>query len=252
MSWEDDDFEVPPLPTLSKGKFDDEEDEVEIDPVVAPRILTPAEQARREQKLAEEEAALARSLKYALQESETGEDRKARERRQIEEADNALTEELLGGGKGGGGGGAAATSKPASEPVAKKAVASLGASSSLTGGLAAVALNTKQDHTNFGITCSKKLADSTPIYICSFYKALSEKLLPAKMTTESLDEILAVIQKIRDEKKKIEGEVAKSTSQKKTKKELKAVEKKHSDIFGGAQYDDKLLDQYADFEDGFM
>lgn len=247
-SWEDDDFEVPPLPTLSvKNTFDDEEDEVVIEPVVAPKVFTPQELAKREQKLAEEEAALANSLKFALQEGETGEDRKARERRQIEEADNALTEELLGGSQSS----SSANSATAGEPV-KKVVASLGSSSSVAGGLAAISLNTKQDHTNFGITCSKKLADSTPIYICSFYKALSEKLLPAKMTVESLDEILAVLQKVRDDKKKIEGEVAKSTSQKKTKKELKAAEKKHTDIFGGTSHEDDLLNQYSNYEDAYM
>lgn len=243
--WDDDDF-VPVLPSLSaKNNFADEEDGVEVEPAVVVKVPTPAELAKRAQKLAEEEEKLASQLKFALLEGETEDDRKARERRQVEEADNKLTEELLGGGK----------SKSSSAPVAsndapKKSVSSLG-SSSATGGLAAISLATKQDHTNFGITCSKKLAESTPIYVCAFYKALSERL-PPKMTTESLDEILAVLQKVRDEKKKVEGEVAKSTAQKKSKKEIKAAEKKHNDIFGGSKFADKLLDEYADYEDEFM
>ena len=247
--WEKDDF-VPTLPVLAGArKFEDEEDEAEVEAVVKPTVLTAAEQARRAQKLAEEEERLATSLKFALLEGETEGERKARERRQIEEADHALTEELMGGGGGGGGKAAAVAAKPAGDAVKSK-TASLGSASS-GGGLASVALSTKQDHTNFGITCSKKLAESTPIYICAFFKALTERL-PAKMTGESLDEILAVLQKVREEKKKIEGEVAKTTTQKKTKKEVLAAEKKHNDVFGGVKYKDDLSDRYADLEDSFM
>lgn len=238
-SWEDDDFE-PELPVLSgpqTSKFADEEDEVVVEPVVQPKVLTAAEIAKRQQKIAEEEERLANQLKYALLEDETDEDRRARERRQIEEADNKLTEELMGTGKGGAGGAAA-----------PKKTTSLGSSSA--SGLAGLTLSTKQDHTNFGITCSKKLAESTPIYVCAFFKALSERL-PPKMTTESLDEILSALQKVRDEKKKLEGEVAKTTVQKKTKKEIKAQEKRHADVFGSSK-SDALLDEYAAFEDDYM
>ena len=237
-SWEDDDFE-PELPVLSgpqTSKFADEEDEVVVEPVVQPKVLTAAEIAKRQQKIAEEEERLANQLKYALLEDETDEDRRARERRQIEEADNKLTEELMGMGKGGAGG------------AAPKKTTSLGSSSA--SGLAGLTLSTKQDHTNFGITCSKKLAESTPIYVCAFFKALSERL-PPKMTTESLDEILSALQKVRDEKKKLEGEVAKTTVQKKTKKEIKAQEKRHADVFGSSK-SDALLDEYAAFEDDYM
>jgi len=248
--WENDDF-VPQLPALSSAKrFDDEEDQAEVDPVVAPKVLTAAEQARRAQKIAEEEERLATSLKFALLEGETAGERKARERRQLEEADHALTEELMGGGKASAGASSAAgagSAKSSSGGEVKK-VASLGSASS--GGLASIPLSTKQDHTNFGITCSKKLAESTPIYVCAYFKSLLERL-PPKMTTESLDDILSVLQRVRDEKKKVEGEVAKTTTQKKSKKEILAAEKKHNAIFGGASRDDDL-DAYSALEDSFM
>lgn len=249
--WEDDDFE-PALPTLTQSKtFEEEVDEVEVDPVVTAKAPTASDLARRAQKIADEEERLAQGLKFALQEGESTADRKARERRAIEEADHELTEELLGGGAKSAprtASGSSVASSATLDPTMKKlSTASLGSSSSAGGGLAAISLSTKQDHTNFGITCSKKLSESTPIYVCSFFKALCERL-PAKMTTESLDEILAVLQKVREEKKKVEGEVAKQTLQKKSKKEIKALEKKHADVFGGSFKDDP----YADLEDTFM
>ena len=160
------------------------------------------------------------------------EDKKARERRQIEEADNALTEELMGGGT-------------------KKKV---GLSSGPTG-IAGIPLNTKAEHTSFGITISKKMADSTPQYIAAFYKALTDRL-PAKMTGEVLDNMVAVIAQVRDEKKVMEGESAKALSKGKksaaAKKEAKAKEKKQKEIFGGSDQLDEYYEAYGSLEDDFM
>lgn len=209
----------------SKSAWDDEEDEVEI---AAPEISAPsaATIAAKEKELAMKEQTLQNQVKNALQEGENAEDKKARERRQVEEADHALTEELLGGGG--------------------KKVASLGGST----GLASIPLNTKAEHTTFGITISKKLSNSTPLSVVAFFKSLCERL-PAGMTTESLDSILAVLNQKRAEKKEKDGEVAK-VKKGKTTKELKKEKKRHDDVFGGVDKLDEYYEQYGNMEDDFM
>ncbi len=243
-SWEDDDWDVPDL-ELNQGNeksneapkdgeggdFVDEVDEVELEKV---EIATPSEAtlAAKAKKIAEDEKVLQKQVLYALQEGENAEDKKARERRQIEEADNALTEELMGG----------SNNKKQS------------ASSEITG-IAGIPLNTKAEHTGFGITISKKLADSTPQYVAAFYKALTERL-PQKMTGEVLDDMILVLSKVRDEKKKVEGESAKALNKGKkgaaAKKEAKAKEKRHKDVFGGSDNVDEYYEAYGNLEDDFM
>ena len=243
-SWEDDEWDTADLNldlggggadggggAGGGGDFDDEVDEVEIEKV---EVSTPSEAtlAAKAKKIAEDEKVLQNQVLYALQEGEGAEDKKARERRQIEEADNALTEELMGGGT-------------------KKKV---GLSSGPTG-IAGIPLNTKAEHTSFGITISKKMADSTPQYIAAFYKALTDRL-PAKMTGEVLDDMVAVIAKVRDEKKAMEGESAKALSKGKksaaAKKEAKAKEKRQKEIFGGSDQLDEYYEAYGNLEDDFM
>lgn len=243
-SWEDDEWDTADLNldlggggadggggAGGGGAFDDEVDEVEIEKV---EVSTPSEAtlAAKAKKIAEDEKVLQNQVLYALQEGEGAEDKKARERRQIEEADNALTEELMGGGT-------------------KKKV---GLSSGPTG-IAGIPLNTKAEHTSFGITISKKMADSTPQYIAAFYKALTDRL-PAKMTGEVLDNMVAVIAQVRDEKKVMEGESAKALSKGKksaaAKKEAKAKEKKQKEIFGGSDQLDEYYEAYGSLEDDFM
>jgi hypothetical protein len=241
-SWEDEDEWDAPELNLDLGgasssgggggDFDDEVDEVEIEKV---EIAMPSEAtlAAKAKKIAEDEKVLQNQVLYALQEGEGAEDRKARERKQVEEADNALTEELMGGG-----------------PAKKKP----GLSSSSTG-IAGIPLNTKAEHISFGITISKKIESSTPISVGAFYKALTERL-PAKMSVEVLDDMVDVITRVRDEKKRIEGESLKDKNKQKkeasAKKAIKAKEKKHKEIFGATDQVDEYYEAYGNMEDDFM
>ena len=241
-SWEEDEWDAPDLDlNLGAGgasgggagdAFDDEVDEVELEKV---EIATPSEAtlAAKAKKVAEDEKVLQNQVLYALQEGEGAEDKKARERRQIEEADNALTEDLMGVSD-------------------KKKTGGLGSGPT---GIAGIPLNTKAEHTSFGITISKKLTNSTPQYIAAFYKAFTERL-PTKMTGEVLDDMVTVLTKVRDEKKAMEGESAKALNKGKkgtaAKKEAKVKEKRHKDIFGGSDQVDEYYEAYGNLEDDFM
>ena len=230
----DDEWDAPDLNlglgTVSSGgggEFDDEVDEVEIEKV---DISLPSEatEAAKAKKIAQQEATLKNQVENALREDETAEDKKMRERKAVEDADNALTEDLMG---------------------VKKTTKSLGSSSS---GIAGIPLNTKAEHTSFGIMISKKLANSTPQYIAAYYKAVTERL-PPKMTGEVLDDMVNLLTKVRDAKKAVEGESAKLLkSTKASKKEIKAKEKRHKDVFGGSDTVDEYYEAYGNLEDDFM
>lgn len=236
MSWDDeDDWDVPTLDLgLNKSgpggdAFADEIDEVVVEEVT---LTSPSEAtlAAKAKKLAKDEETLANQIKFDLQANEDGEAKKRREREQIEAADHALTEELMGG-----------------LPKQLKA-ASLGSSA---GGLAAIPISTKSDHTSFGIMISKKLANSTPIYITSFFKSLTERL-PEKMTVESLDDIIANFTKLRKEKAEIQGEVVKAKKSTKSKKQEKQEKQRAKDVFGASDYVDEHYEAYGNMEDDFM
>lgn len=231
--WDDDDWEAEvdlgaldsKLGGGAKAAWDDEEDEVEVQvaEVAKPSSATLAAKAKE---VAIKEQTLQNQVKNALQEDEDDDSRKLRERRQVEEADHALTEELMG--------------------AAPKKKATLGGPT----GLAGISLNTKAEHTTFGVTISKKLADSTPLTVVAFFKSLCERL-PASMTTESLDQILAVLNEKRAIKKEKEGEVAK-VKVGKSKKEVKKEKKRHADVFGGDDQLDDYYETYGSIEDDFM
>ena len=231
QDWEDDEWDAPDLnlcltSSETTGAFDNEVDEVEIEKV---EIAVPSEatQAAKAKKIAQQEATLKNQVENALRENESAEDKKIRERKAVEDADNALTEELMG---------------------VKKETKYLGSST----GIAGISLSTKAEHTSFGITISKKLDKSTPQYIAAFYKALTERL-PPKMTGEVLDDMVNVLTKVRDAKKAVEGESAKALkTTKASKKDMKAKEKRHKDVFGGAEAVDEYYEAYGNIEDDFM
>ena len=221
-SWEDEEFEVPVISAPSKSNWDDE-DEVEIDKPIVSSGPSAAVLEAKAKKAREEEAILANTLKFASLENETADQRKIRERQQIEDADNELTGELFGKGKGSG--------KSAS------------GGSSLVSGIAGTVLKSKDDHKQFGIVVGKKMADSTAFNIAAFYKSLTDRVKD-NLSAESLDEILSQLQKLREEKKKI-AEPAKNAVQKKSKKQLEAERKKLDEKFGGhSRHDD-----YGDYDD---
>ena len=218
--WENDNFEVK-IPVLNNKANWEEEDQVELDANKPPPPPTASALAEMAKKKKEEELKLANAVKFASLENETSDERKARERRQVEDADNELTGELFGGKADG-----------TSSSTEQKA-----SSSSLASMVAGTSLKSKDDHKNFGIICAKKMSDSTAFNVAAFYKSLTEKL-ESKFTSETIEEVLVLFNKIKEEKKKTEPA---KTVQKKSKSQVKAETKKHSDIFGGGDYDD----QYA-------
>lgn len=226
-SWEDDEFEVPTLGKIEPpSNWDDEEDLVEVEKNI---ITTPSESQllAQQRKAAEAEQALAAKLKNAELANETAEQKKLREKRQVEEADHEITGELFGVGGSKLRGDDAGSSR----------------------GIGAISLKSKQDHTSFGNTIAQKLSDSSAFNTAAFYKSLSKCLQQDTMTTQVLDEILNDIKKIRDAKAKVEKPAAVAVA-KKSKKAIKAEEKRHADIFGGC---DGVDDHgYEDLEDSFM
>lgn len=166
-------------------------------------------------------------MKLAEISNETADERKLRERRQVEEADAELAGELFGGNKKGG-------AAPVSISAAK--------------GIGALSLKTKQDHTSFGSATASKLSDSTTFNIGAFFKTVVKVLDNPSVTAETVEEILADLNKIKETKVK----AAKTVVGKKSKKDIKALEKKHDDVFGGSSKVDKYEEAYGGMEDDFM
>ena len=190
--WDDDNFTVPDLlkklPVVVPTSWEDEEDEALVEPEVKSSKLTPVQIESNKKKLIEEELAFQTKLKLSVLANETPEERKAREKRQVEEADNELTGELFdtGGSK--------------SPTKTKEGTSDV----STIKGIGSTVLKTKQDHVNFGSTISKKLSDSSAFNIAAFYKSLSKVLESPSMTSEVIEEIFSEISKIKEAKFKLE------------------------------------------------
>lgn len=232
-SWEDDDFEVPdiaPTFSLNTKKADDEEDLVETDFSAKPNQTSQSTINAAKKKAEEEERILAERMKQAELDKETPEARKLRLKKEVEQADHELTGELFGDVVKG------------ANSIEK---------SSGTKGIGSIALKTKQDHSNFGVICGQKLGDSSGFNVAAYYKSLSDCLKSKNCSIEVLDEILTNITKIREDRAKIEKPAVKTTTAKKSKKELAHQTKKHADVFGGDDYDDKYS-HLTNMEDDFM
>lgn len=225
--WENEEFTVPTFvaPPVKAGWDDEDAPEEVSTPVTKPSAAVLAANAK---KAAEEEAALEAKIRNAKLENETPEEKRLRERKQAEDSEVALASEFLGGGKSVGSSEGGSTVK----------------------GLGAITLKTKQDHMTFGTTVSAKLSQSSAFNIAAFYKTLSKTLENPVVTSEVLDEIIAEINKIRENKAKVE-KANKTVVVKKSKKELATAAKKHNDKYGGSDYVDKY-DHYNDLEDDFM
>lgn len=228
-SWDDDEFEVPVVTETAKLKtnWEDEEEEAEPEPIVSkPSAAVQQAKLKREK---EEALKLENKLKLAQLEDETADERKIRERKQVEDADNELTGELFGTSVSNG--------------------KSSGGTVSAARGVAGIALKTKQEHTVFGQACCHKLAESSAFNIAAFYKSLSD-CLNEKVPCEVLDEIIGTISKIRE--KKSEKPAQKNQNNKKSKKQLQEESKKHSDVFGPSDFVDKYDADYGDMEDKYL
>lgn len=230
--WDDDEFEVPTFteetPAPSSVIFE-EEDETVIEAEKASIPAPPTEiqiQAakKRAQQEAEKEANRLAALKL---ENETPEERRRREKFEIENADVALAGEFIGSGKTG------AVSIGSSKPVE-----------------AVVPLKTIRDHQNFATATAAKLnnASSTTFNIGAFYCKLTNEL-KSKLPIETLEEIKEALSNELEEKRLTSNKKKKAPL--KTKKEIRKENDKHADVFGGDFEDDEYAG-YSNIEDDFM
>jgi hypothetical protein len=233
-SWEDadDDF-VPNIPNMPTGNWDDEEeDETLKEEVVAPVELSAAQKALIRKKEEQDELILVNKVKNAQLENETSDQRKVRERKAVEESDSLLADELF--------------DNIDTAHQTKKAP-----KSSATGSIAAINLSNKQDHVNFGITVATKLENSTAFCVTAFMKEVFTRSQD-RLSAEGLDELHAILTKLKDSRKIAEDAKLKDKGKPKSQKAVKAKAKKAKEIFGG-EYD--YQDDYGDFsnlEDDFM
>jgi len=244
-SWDDDDFVVPSLGEkvasiqIDSGdkKWVEEEDELALEQKVVSAGPSAAQLEAQRKKDEQAELALQMHLKFSALENETAQEKKLRERKQQEDADTAISGDLFGVGM---------QSTVPSTP----GTSSTKAGGSTTGsGLGALSLKTKQEHVNFAVLCSKKMADSTPLNVAFFYKSLTDKvkdIIPA----DTLDEVIAQLTRVREEKKKVEA--ANKKAVKKTKKEVVAENQRHNDVFGGSDGASSKYDHLTGMEDDFM
>jgi hypothetical protein len=233
--WDAEDFEVPVIDTAVSPKgpenaTEDEEDLALREETV--KIQQSASQlAAQEKKAKEQEKILAEKAKFAVYENETASERKLREAKQLEDAETSLAGEMLGGGSKGG-----------------KSESSGGGAESLTKGLGAISLKSREDHVKYGTVTRQKLSASSGFNIAAFYKSLSKVLDAPAITAEALDEIINDLTAIRDTKAK----AAKQTQQKKSKKEIEKAKKEHANKFGDVDGGNDKYDKYVDMEDDFM
>ena len=231
-SWEEEDFDSielgAPAATSNHNKFDDEEEEVDVPVVKAvdPAVLQKQREAQLK-KEKEDAAALAAKLKLASLASETADQRKLRERLEVESADIEASSELFSSGVG----------KSFSSSAIK------GGGIGVVDGIASVSLKNIKDHETFASTVSLKLEDakSTSFNISAFFVKLTEQLKD-KLTSESLDAVLNALAAQKEKKKLLEPK--NKTAAKKTVTQIKKETKRHADIFGGGEEDDK----YANYE----
>lgn len=236
-AWDDEDFEVAslvPRPPPVAMAWDDEEEEDEE----GSRVLTVAEietKKKRDQKMAAEmQKRKTEALEQAVGDNETAEDKKLRERRQVEDADHELTDELFGGGA------SAKANKKDDDMVSLKM-------KDLKDYLAvAMSLNERFDH-----------KDTKNNHVVAFTKEILRKG-EARWETADLTEMILILQNQKDAKLK---EAAAPTKGKKdvkvkakakSKAELAKDKKTQYEKFGG-NFEDQEYDGYADkYEDDFF
>ena len=229
-SWEKEDFEIPTITTHVKPGAVRKPEEEEPDQLVFDETVsatapssTMIEAAKKQEN--PEEIRPGNPVKFAHLDHETPERRKIRESKQFEVADATAAGEMFGDGGN---------------------ISSSATGTGLAVGLGGAVINTKRDHINFGLLCSKKMADSTPLNITAFHKSFIDST-KEKLMTESIDEILEAITAVREERRQA-GPVNKKAAQaahQKMKKEIDAEVKKHAASFGGG---DDCEEAFSDVE----
>mmetsp|Transcript_8724 Transcript_8724/g.12106 ORF Transcript_8724/g.12106 Transcript_8724/m.12106 type:complete len:230 (-) Transcript_8724:238-927(-) len=221
-SWEDDDFE-PQLPVLNKAptSWEDEEEEDEEETVRLPQKPTLSE-ATRKRLEAKAEAEKQAKLDSMLEENETAEDRKLRERRVVEEGDNELTNELFGASPG------------AVDPDA-----------------VVIKLKDLKDHLQLVQTLNDKMSKSKNNHIVAFTK---EFLRSNETVFEATDltDMITILTNQKETKLKAQRKPTVSKkeqkSKKQTKKEQLEAQRRAEENFGAASGGDKYDEFDYDYD----
>jgi hypothetical protein len=172
-NWDDDDFDaslpVAPVSTKVPASWEEEDEALNQPEIIAPGpTLAQIEAARQKAQL--EEDRLQNTLKYAETEALTEEEKKIKARKQVEEDDAKIAAELFEG--------------PGSVKVSNKAK---------TSGLGGIVLKNREDHANFGILISTKMAESTSFCVTACLKEVLQRNKD-NLSAENLDELLALLQ----------------------------------------------------------
>eukprot|EP00640_Fibrocapsa_japonica_P002786 CAMPEP_0113943470 /NCGR_PEP_ID=MMETSP1339-20121228/24671_1 /TAXON_ID=94617 /ORGANISM="Fibrocapsa japonica" /LENGTH=255 /DNA_ID=CAMNT_0000948351 /DNA_START=125 /DNA_END=892 /DNA_ORIENTATION=+ /assembly_acc=CAM_ASM_000762 len=253
-SWEDDEFDVPTFningPGAAPTSWEDEEEEDEPVTVakvvpVDPSEMTEKQKKRQEKKEAEakrkaEEAAARENveLELAIQANETADERKLRERRQVEEADHHLTDDLFSG----------IDDKPRTNGVAT--TSGKGKTKMTAADIETMTMSTIQDHLAVAIQLGNKLSKSQGHHALAFFKEVIKKG-EEPLSVDDVGEMIAVLNVIKNDKVKAQKGKKKGAMKKATKTD-KATKAKHTDTFGGDWDGADQYDNYADAYDDFM
>ena len=210
---------------LGGGNDDDEEvDLAEVEQANKKDESKPSEAqlAAAEKKRLADNAALAAKIREEELANETPEERKLREKAEIEAAQIESVGDMFDDIDDG----PRATTKSTADSVFS---------------MGSTKLSTKSDHEKFARTLATKLESSTAIHIDTVYSTLNQRLL-TKLDLNSLDQMLTLVTKHRNEKKKLAAK-DKSLEQKRKAAKIKMYkDKQHDDLFGGdfsgGQYDE--------------
>ena len=228
--WEDDDFEVEISAENAGGVFEEVDKALEVSPVEAtkPSAAQLAAQKKKEQ---EDAAALSAKVKAMELAGESTEDRKLREKAEIEDAEAALAGDMFG-----------AAVAPAPKATSETAVDAI----------SKFQLKNKKDFESFALAVSGKMSGATSMQVCAFLAKFLE-LQGETMSVEGLNDITNKIKLLKDNKK-LAADVSKrqAAASKNAKKAKKAKVQRHNDIYGGDFHHDEDDRGYGDLEDDFM
>lgn len=241
-SWDDDDFEVqiPSLTSSSANNTYEEEVDLAAQEANKPIVTSTGPSVAALKKAEEAQKALAAKLEEEKYKGETAQQKAAREKKMVEEADHNLTDALFSG------------KSEKSNSSAGNGIQTLSAS------LSKISTSNKADHTSFGKGVAQRLSDSSPFFIAAFYKELNMLLKKPDMSLEVLEDILAPILAIKEERAKLAKQAVKANAtQAKSKKQIQADLKKHNAKFRDEDYEDndEFDGKYSKFdtlEDDFM
>ncbi len=236
--WDDDDFEAQ-IPNVNTdvdpvSNFDDEEDLALQEEEVVTTGPSEALLKANARKAEEEEKKLALAIEEVSLSKETAEEKKARLKSAVEDADAENTRDLFDG-------------------IGEKSNNNRQNGGGVETGLGGITVKNKQDHINFAITVASKLKKSTAF--C--FKAFCDELISRcgkTLDAKGIDSIIDALDRLKVEKKAIVGTKAPPAKKKETKREKYLANKKHDEMFGGGFgfEADPYDTQYGEIEEGFM